>query len=223
MAFSSSNQHRYRGGVCVVLLFFLAPLLLVLTGERLRPVPVHLLLLWLAGFLVWLWLRKHVPQNRLWGSPPPGWWRGPLFRAGIFGLAAVGYTLACEPDTAFSFVRARPGFWLLVMILYPLLSVLPQELIYRVFLLKILERPSRPDGWLPITASALLFSWAHVIYAGYTALFSTFLAGLILGCCYYRQQGKPGAIWAILLEHSLYGQIDFTTGLGHYFYLLRGG
>lgn len=204
--------------------FFFAPALLLLTSGRLRPVPLHLIILWLAGLLAWLWLRGQVPQKRLWGKPAPGWWRGPVLRCGIFGLAAAAYALLSEPGAAFAFVRDRPGFWLLVMVLYPLLSVLPQELIYRVFLLEILA-PQGQSGpvWPAVLISAALFGWVHVIYVGYVALLSTGLAGLVLGWSYGRRRGSPGAVWPVLLEHSLYGQIVFSVGLGHYFYLLRSG
>ena len=75
--------------------------------------------------------------------------------------------------------------------------------------------------WIPILGSALLFGWAHVIYAGYGAMLSTCLAGLALAWNYHRNRHAQGALWPLLLEHALYGQIIFTTGLGHYFYVLR--
>ena len=210
----------------VLAAFALAPLLLSAWGTRLRPFPLHLLVLLGVGGLAFVWMRRKFASRRLWARPPSGWWRGPLLRAVILFFAVTAYVLACEPDSAFSLLVDRPRLWLAVMILYPLLSVLPQEILFRVCLMDILETTptGRPrQAWIPILGSALLFGWAHVIYAGYAAMLSTCLAGLALGWNYHCNRIRPGAIWPLLLEHSLYGQIIFSTGLGHYFYILRAG
>ena len=56
----------------------------------------------------------------------------------------------------FNFPRATPFFWALVMLLYPLLSVYPQEIIFRSFLFHryaiIFPKP-----WLMVAVSAGLF------------------------------------------------------------------
>ena len=205
--------------------FILIPLLLAQYGTRLRPLPLHLLVLFAAGGLAALLTRRKFAPRRLWSRPLPGWWRGPVWRAGALALAAGVYVLNCEPETAFRLLTDRPLLWLLIMVLYPLLSVLPQEILFRVCLTDILEaicRGKRLSLALPILGSALLFGWAHIIYAGYVALGATCLAGLTLAWNYRYNREKPGALWPLLLEHGLYGQIIFTTGLGHYFYVLRG-
>ena len=210
----------------VLAAFALTPLLLAAWGTRLRPFPLHLLVLLAVGGLAFIWTRRKFAPRRLWARPQPGWWRGPLLGAAILAFAATAYVLACEPDSAFGLLADRPRLWLAVMILYPLLSVLPQEILFRVCLMDILETTptGRPhQAWISILGSALLFGWAHVIYAGYAAMLSTCLAGLALGWNYHRNRCRPGAIWPLLLEHSLYGQIIFSTGLGHYFYVLRAG
>ncbi len=204
--------------------FVLVPLILAEQAARLRPLPVHLLVLLAAGALALVWTRHKFASRLLWAKPPPGWWRGPLLRAGILAPAAGLYALVYEPGAAFALPLERTQLWLMIMLLYPLISVLPQEILFRVCLMGILE--TTPDGrlrqpWIPILGSALLFGWAHVIYAGYGAMLSTCLAGLALAWNYHRNRHAQGALWPLLLEHALYGQIIFTTGLGHYFYVLR--
>ena len=219
------KSHPRAGAWLALGCFILLPLLLAQYGARLRPVPLHLLVLLTAGGLGVFWTSRKFTPRRLWSRPAPGWWRGPLLRAMALALAAGAYALTCEPETAFRLPAERPFFWLLIMVLYPLLSVLPQEILFRVCLTDILETICRGKinfPALPILGGALLFGWAHIIYAGYVALGSTCLAGLILAWSYHRNRNHPGALWPLLLEHSLYGQIIFTTGLGHYFYVLRG-
>lgn len=206
--------------------FALAPLALAAWAARLRPLPLHLLVLLAVSGLAFIWTRRKLAPRRLWARPRPGWWRGPVLRAAMLAFAATAYVLACEPDSAFKLLADRPRLWLAIMVLYPLLSVLPQEILFRVCLMDVLEATpaGRPrQAWIPILGSALLFGWAHVIYAGYAAMLSTCLAGLALGWNCHRNRRRPGAIWPLLLEHSLYGQIIFSTGLGHYFYVLRAG
>ena len=96
------------------------------------------------------------------------------------------------------------------MILYPLLSVLPQEILFRVCLTDILEAICRGRllPALPMLGSALLFGWAHIIYAGYVALGATCLAGLALAWNYRRNRKQPGALWPLLLEHALSGKLS---------------
>ncbi len=183
--------------------------------------PLHLLILLATGGFALVWTRRKFAPRRLWARPPPGWWRGPALRAGVLALAAGAYAFVYEPDAAFRLMFERPRFWLMLMVLYPLLSVLPQEILFRVCLMDILETTPAGRPWVAVLGSALLFGWAHVIYAGYAAMLSTFLAGLALGWNYHHNRTRPGALWPLLLEHGLYGQIIFSTGLGHYFYVLR--
>jgi hypothetical protein len=208
----------------ILVALIIAPLLLVWHGERLSPLPLHLLILLAAGVLAFVLMRRKFAPRKLWARPAPGWQYGPLLRAGILALAAGIYAFVYEPDGAFKLMLEHPWFWMLIMILYPLLSVLPQEILFRVCLMDTLAPfPSSRNRqvWAAILGSAVLFGWAHVIYAGYTAMLSTCLAGLALGWNYHVNRSNPGALWPLLLEHSLYGQIVFTTGLGHYFYVLR--
>ena len=53
--------------------------------------------------------------------------------AAVVGVAAV-WLLA--PDHLFDLPRQRPWLWLAVMVFYPLVSVYPQELVFRAFVLQ---------------------------------------------------------------------------------------
>lgn len=90
--------------------FVFIPLLLAQYGARLRPLPLHLLVLLAAGALAVLLTRRKFAPRRLWARPPAGWWRGPLLRSGILALAAAAYALVCTPDSAFRLLADRPLF-----------------------------------------------------------------------------------------------------------------
>ena len=200
----------------LLIFLFVIPLLVAVAPWKLPHIP----LLVCGGLYATIRVWPKVAFWRLFARPPRHWWRGPLLRASLFGVAATLYICVNNPDFFLSFPRSRPGFWLLVMLLYPVLSVLPQEIIYRVYIFEKFFPEPKKKG-LAIAVSTVLFAWVHVVYAGYFAMLSTFVAGAVLGMTYTRYRAEPGALWPVLLEHSLYGMLLFTVGMGRYFYMAR--
>ena len=134
----------------------------------------------------------------------------------FFAVAAAGlltYTAWALPDRLLDLPREKPWLWAMVMVLYPLLSVLPQELIYRVF---FFHRYSRAVGSprVLLAISALAFGYVHVLYGAWISVLLTLVGGLLFGLTYLRTR----SIWLVSLEHALYGCFLFTVGLGHFFY-----
>jgi len=134
----------------------------------------------------------------------------------IFAVAAVMVAAAVyffAPQTLFSFVRRAPAFWLLVMILYPVLSVYPQGIIYRAFFFER-YRMLFPNPAVLIVVSAVAFSFAHIIFRNPIALIFTLVGGLLFAWRY----AATGSLLTSSFEHALYGCWMFTIGLGQYFY-----
>lgn len=125
-------------------------------------------------------------------------------------LAAATYALA--PELLFSFVRRAPGFWLAVMILYPLLSVVPQEIIFRRYLFTRFETIFTPA--MMVLVSGLGFGFAHIVFNNWLAPALCAIGGLMFARTYQR----TGSLALVSLEHALYGNFLFTLGLGRYFY-----
>ncbi|SDD20210.1 CAAX protease self-immunity [Paracoccus isoporae] len=151
-----------------------------------------------------------------WRALLHGWgrfdWR--LFLA--FGLltftCSVVVLYLTRPDALFGFIRRDPRFLIVIWALYPLLSALPQELIFRVLFF-------HRYGWLfsgprqAVLANAALFSLAHLMYWSWIVAVFTFFGGLIFASGYLRR-GFPWA-WAL---HAVAGNILFAVGMGVYFY-----
>lgn len=118
-----------------------------------------------------------------------------------------------SPADLFAFPRSRPLLWLAVMGLYPLLSALPQEILYRAFLFAryapILRTPTART-W----ASVLSFAFLHVVFANPVAVLLTIPSGYVFARIYRDTGSLPLAV----LEHAAYGCIVFTVGLGRFFY-----
>jgi membrane protease YdiL (CAAX protease family) len=116
-----------------------------------------------------------------------------------------------------SFPRTNFFLWLIVMILYPVLSAFPQEIVYRSFFFKRYGNLFKNKKIL-VLVNAFLFSFAHIIYLNPIVILFTFIGGLIMAESY----SKHNSLIKVSIEHGLYGDIVFTSGLGAYFYHAQG-
>lgn len=122
-----------------------------------------------------------------------------------------------EPRLEWGFVRQHPFFWGIVMVLYPILSVYPQGILYRAFFLQryaTLVPDAVAGRWTIIFASAAAFSFLHIIFRNWISVVLTFFGGILFA---WRYQ-ETGSLLTSSAEHALYGCWLFTVGLGEYFY-----
>ncbi len=135
----------------------------------------------------------------------------------IFAVAAPALTLFAwhdNPRGFLAFPRYAQGIWVMVMVLYPLLSVTTQEIMFRVFFFSRYRHLFGSDIQAAIMLNAVLFTFVHIIFRNPTTLVISFLGGLLFAWRYERTR----SFWAVALEHALYGDLIFTLGLGRYFY-----
>ena len=118
------------------------------------------------------------------------------------------------PERFLAFPRYSYDLWLTVMIVYPLISVTTQEIMYRVFFFHRYRPLFAGDRQAGIMLNAVLFSFSHIVFQDVTTLIISFLGGLLFAWRYESSR----SYWALILEHSLYGNLIFTVGLGRYFY-----
>lgn len=89
----------------------------------------------------------------------------------IFLPAAAVLTVGCavfRPELLFAFPRGHTLIWLMVMVLYPLLSAYPQEIIFRTFFFHRYHRLF-PTDTSKIMVSGFCFGLAHVFFANWIA------------------------------------------------------
>lgn len=138
----------------------------------------------------------------------------PILRRFIISAAAIAtYVVLVEPERLFGFVATKPIIWALVMLIYPLLSVIPQEVIYRAFFFAR-YRPLFSSDKIMILMSALAFGFAHVVFNNMLAPLFCLIGGYYFSLTYQRTRSLA-LVW---FEHSLYGCFIFTIGLGWYFF-----
>ncbi len=144
----------------------------------------------------------------------PGRWL-PLTVAlsAICAAATLGIAMLLVPERMFDFPRYNPDRFLLVISLYPFLSVLGQEVAYRLLFFKR-YRVLFANDWTAIAASAFVFALAHAFYFNWVAVILSFAGGFAFAWAYVRTGSFP-AVW---IFHSIAGQVLFASGLGVYFY-----
>jgi hypothetical protein len=200
----------------LVVLFIGLPL-----GYRYSPVRIPALpVLWVvAGYAMWqLYRDSTFDRNRLWNPAPLAGQLGAMLA--IFAVVAAILWLNVHwiaPQLEWSFVRNNPRLWALVMVLYPVLSVYPQGVLYRAFFLHRYAGlfPDTAAGrWALLLASAAAFGFLHIIFRNSLAVGLTFCGGILFAWRY----AETGSLATSSFEHALYGCWLFTVGLGQYFY-----
>lgn len=211
---------KHRIAIEAFLLLVLLPL-----GIAVAPGRIPLLPVLLGGALFAFWrCRGQVDFAKSFSRPAKGWWKYPVLRSAAVGVFAVVFCLVSQPESFAYFPKNRTLIWVMVLCLYPVLSVFPQEIIYRFYLFEVVAGPLQRGGgnkWGTIIVCTLLFSWVHIVYKNAFALWGTVAAGLVLNWVYWDYRDTPGLGWRLVLEHSLYGLIIFTAGLGGFFFLAR--
>ncbi|MBV8675517.1 MAG: CPBP family intramembrane metalloprotease [Acidobacteriaceae bacterium] len=180
-----------------------------------RPIPA-LPLLWLAALYCYWQLRRDPTFSRalLWNPKPAFGQLASILICFVIVAAIVWFAVRLiAPALLFDFVRTRPVFWALVMVLYPVLSVYPQGMIYRSFLMHRYA-PILPPGTAMILVSAAAFAFMHIIFRNPLAVALTFAGGILFAWRYWVAE----SLFTSSLEHALYGCWLFTVGLGQYFY-----
>jgi membrane protease YdiL (CAAX protease family) len=117
------------------------------------------------------------------------------------------------PQLLFSLVKRSPAFWALIMLLYPFVSVYPQELLYRAFFFHRYQGLFG-SGWTMYIASAGAFGFAHIIFGNWLAMVLCGVGGLLFALTYQ----KSGSLLLTCIDHALFGNFIFTIGLGQFFY-----
>ncbi|MFI4896453.1 MAG: CPBP family intramembrane glutamic endopeptidase [Phycisphaerales bacterium JB059] len=185
--------------------------------------------------LVWLIVDRRFPNRQLWNFRAGArdlprilaiFVPGAAIVSGLVWLLQPGSSIIAEAaeyglilptlDANASWLRLprqRPGLWVAIMILYPLLSVWPQEVVYRAFFHHRYE-VILPGTLTRILMSALVFGFMHVVFLNWLAPAMTLLGGLLFAWTYERSR----SLLAVTIEHALWGCLVFTIGIGWYFY-----
>jgi uncharacterized protein len=199
-----------------LLLFFAGPAVFAYTRHRIPAIPA----LWaVTAYCLFVLLRDPNFDRRCLG------WRvedaaalrqyAPQILCLWTAVVVVGIVLILKyaPADFLNLPRSKPLLWVLVIILYPTLSVFPQGIVYRVFMFER-YRPLFGAGWGIVVASAAAFVFVHIVFRNPLALILTFLGGVLFALRYLQTE----SLFVSSFEHALYGCAIFTIGIGRSFY-----
>jgi hypothetical protein len=132
----------------------------------------------------------------------------------IGGGIVAAYVAHFHPDWFLEFPRQRPETYKRIMLLYPLMSVVAQELVYRTFFFHRYGLLFGRAWWLAILLNGVLFGFGHIVVGTPLAIYGTMLTGALFAWRYAMTR----SYWAVFLEHTLWGGLVFTVGLGRFFF-----
>lgn len=186
----------------------------ILAGSPGGPIPPLVVLA--AG--AWLLLRRDPTFEQadlLRADAVPGQVRSILALWAVAAAVSVVAIAVSAPDRLFDLPRRTPLLWVAVVVLYPLVSVYPQELVYRAFLLHRYGPVfGGADTWGAAAASTAAFGFAHLMFGSVWSVLLTLVGGWLFARRYQRSR----SLLAAAVEHALYGVLAFTVGLGDLFY-----
>lgn len=211
MTITVSKQQNKRSAIWLwcelCALFILSPLLLAL------PIAIYIKLVAVLMALIYVGLVSKkmdlFTKQNLIGSH----WRDISFYMALRFIlfAAVSTVLVWWyiPEALFSVPLGNPLLWVSISIFYSVVSVYPQEFLYRLFFFKRYQHLI-PNRSVLILVNASVFSFAHLFFQNTLVFILTFIGGILFALTYRKKH----SLMLASIEHSVYGVWLFTLGLG---------
>ena len=139
--------------------------------------------------------------------------RAVLAMAAVTAVAAAIVLRLTAPQDALILVREHPLLLAMIVLLYPPISALPQEIVFRSLFFRRYGPILPPVRWA-IVLNAALFSLAHLMYWNWIVSAMTFFGGIAFAWAYELRRNFPMAV----VLHCVAGWIVFASGLGIFFY-----
>ena len=139
-------------------------------------------------------------------------WKFVIIFSFVFFFLGFFYVLLVDKNLLFIFPKTNFKLWLIVIFIYPFLSVIPQELVYRVFFFQRYF-PNINRFYFPAFLNLVVFAYGHLVFSNMHAIIITAIVSPIFTYAYLKK-----SFLTCVILHTLGGQIIFTLGLGKYFF-----
>lgn len=127
----------------------------------------------------------------------------------VIAVLTTLYMWFVDASNLYIVVRTKPLLWIIILFVYSVFSVYPQELIYRTFFFKRYESLFKSES-LFILINAIVFSMAHLFFKNSLVIFLTFIGGILFALTFK----KTKSTLLVSIEHAIYGCWLFTVGMG---------
>jgi membrane protease YdiL (CAAX protease family) len=165
-----------------------------------------------TGFLYILFVLKRVEKISFKPKKGINWksfCKRTLITFLIIAVVTTAYVIYKDISLLFFVPRTNIPLFLIILLVYALFSVWPQELIYRTFFFKRYSSLF-VNKKLLVLVNAIVFSLAHILFKNTLVLILTFIGGLIFAISYLKFKSTM----LVSIEHALYGNWLFTVGMG---------
>tara|TARA_R110001632_G_scaffold194439_5_gene315770 strand:- start:1912 stop:2550 length:639 start_codon:yes stop_codon:yes gene_type:complete len=191
----------------LILLFILVPLSLLLPYSfKIKGITVLVAFVYL---LYILFTKTGIKFNLKKGINWSSFIKTTAVKFIVVALLTAAYVYLVDPVKLFCVPRTDVKMFIIILALYTLLSVWPQELIYRTFFFARYGQFFR-NKHLLIFVNAIIFSLAHLFFQNTLVTVLTFIGGLLFAYTF----SKTKSTTLVSIEHALYGNWLFTVGMG---------
>ena len=170
------------------------------------------LIIGILGFIYVIYVLLKIEKNRFKISSKINWkpfWKATLLKLLFIVIITFLYVWFTDKSQLFVVVRNKPLLWVIILFVYSLLSVYPQELLYRIFFFQRYHSLIN-NKKLFIFINAIIFSLGHLFFKNALVIVLTFLGGLLFAFTF----NKTKSTLLVTIEHAIYGCWLFTVGMG---------
>ena len=194
------------------IIYFLIPLIVIFINFFFSEQKIFVFLPLFLVFFLSLYLLKKTPSFSFDFLKKETEWKFVFLVSLIFVVSGFVYTIILDNNLLFNLPKNYFFIWLAVILFYPILSVIPQEIIFRVL---FFERYSClfKNQFLYLILNSIIFAYIHLVFQNFHAFFITLITSPIFAYAYLNKSFKT-----CFLTHTVGGQLVFTYGLGEYFY-----
>ncbi len=206
------NTLKKKLAIEFLIIFFLIPLVVILINLFISNQKVFVFLPLFLVFFLSLYLLKKTPSFSFNSLKKKIDWKFFFLISLVFVISGFFYTMILDRNLLFNLPKNYFFLWVAVMIFYPIFSVIPQEIIFRVL---FFERYSClfKNQFLYLILNSIIFAYIHLVFQNFHAFFITLITSPVFAHAYVNKSFKT-----CFLTHTIGGQLVFTYGLGKYFY-----
>jgi len=197
---------RYR-----LIEFFIIFILVPVSFALEFPVWIKMII-GIVGFLYVIYVLLKVENNKFKITKYLNWkqfWMRTLIKLLVIALLTSVYMYLVDYENLYIVIRTKPMLWIMILFIYSLFSVYPQELIFRTFFFQRYKSLFKNDT-LFLLVNAALFSLAHIFFKNTLVMILTFVGGHLFALTYK----KTKSTLLVSIEHAIYGCWLFTVGMG---------
>lgn len=208
-----TNKKKIILSIEFVLLFFGVPIYLLFSKDLLYPSSILIPLI-IALIFYFRKQKNFKLKDLIIVNVGKKMWVKQLVVILILTVLMFAFVFFFDRENLFNLPRKSMYIWIAMFFFYPVTSAYGQEIIYRKFLfmryINLFQKK-----WLLILASAVTFSFVHIVYFSVLSLILTFIAGIYMAMIY----DKTKSVLFVSIIHGILGFIVFTIGLGQHFWI----